>query len=63
MNRKRIRQYVMLGFGVIVLIASFGCSPESKEEAKRQQQNEQLMRGYGNRDTTPHPIKLPSIKR
>ncbi len=53
----------MLGFGVIVLIASFGCSPESKEEAKRQQQNEQLMRGYGNRDTTPHPIKLPSIKR
>jgi len=63
MYRKRIRQYVMLGFAVIVLIASFGCSSENKEETQRKEQNEQLMRGYGHRDTTPHPVKLPSIKR
>ena len=53
----------MLGFAVIVLIASFGCSSENKEETQRKEQNEQLMRGYGHRDTTPHPVKLPSIKR
>ncbi len=37
MYRKRIRQYVMLGFAVIVLIASFGCSSENKEETQRKE--------------------------
>ena len=62
MNRKRIRQYVMLGFGVIVLIASFGCSPESQEETKRKERNERMLNGYGGQDTKPKPIKLAPIK-
>ena len=52
----------MLGFGVIVLIASFGCSPESQEETKRKERNERMLNGYGGQDTKPKPIKLAPIK-
>lgn len=63
MYRKRIRQYVMLGFAVIVLIASFGCSPDNKTEEVQKARNERLKRGYGNLPIDRGGAKLPNIKK
>ncbi len=63
MNRKRIRQYVMLVIFTLTLIMSFGCSSEKKEEVRRKERNERMLDGYGGQDTKPKPINLAPIKR
>ncbi len=62
-SRYRVKQYVMLALFISVAICSFGCAPGNEEEAQREKRNEQLLKGYGNRDTSLHPIKFPAIKR
>jgi hypothetical protein len=53
----------MLAIIVITLIASFGCSSENKEEMKRKERNERMLKGYGEQNTTPKPIELAPIKK
>jgi len=62
----KVKPYVYLMLGCIILIMSYGCSAGSKDEVVREATKNRgynkLLEGHGGHDTTKHGVQLPTIK-
>jgi len=62
----KVKPYVSLILGCIILIMSYGCSADSKDEVVREATKNRgfnkLLEGYGGHDIDTAGVQLPTIK-
>jgi hypothetical protein len=62
----RIKPFVYLVLGCMILIMSFGCSADSNDEvvreASKNRGSSKLLEGYGGHEIDTAGVQLPTIK-